>query len=32
MMMAALAEVTERCKVWCTVHTLLHHPVVVSRR
>jgi pyrimidine oxygenase len=30
-MMAALAEVTSRTKVWCTAHTLLHHPVVVAK-
>lgn len=30
-MMAALAEVTSRAKVWCTAHTLLHHPVVIAK-
>jgi pyrimidine oxygenase len=30
-MMAALAEVTSRTKVWCTAHTLLHHPVVIAK-
>jgi pyrimidine oxygenase len=30
-LMAALAEVTSRTKVWCTAHTLLHHPVVVAK-
>jgi pyrimidine oxygenase len=30
-MMAALAEATKRTKVWCTAHTLLHHPVVIAK-
>ncbi len=30
-MMAALAEATKRAKVWCTAHTLLHHPVVIAK-
>ena len=30
-LMAALAEVTKRVKIWCTVHTLLHNPVVVAK-
>jgi pyrimidine oxygenase len=30
-MMAALAEATTRIKVWCTAHTLLHHPAVVAK-
>ena len=30
-MMAALAEATQRTKVWCTAHTLLHHPVVIAK-
>jgi pyrimidine oxygenase len=30
-MMAALAEATHRTKVWCTAHTLLHHPVVIAK-
>ncbi len=31
MLMSALAEVTSRCKIWCTVHTLLHHPAVIAK-
>ncbi len=30
-MMAALAEATSRVKIWCTAHTLLHHPVVIAK-
>jgi pyrimidine oxygenase len=30
-LMAALAEATKRVKIWCTVHTLLHHPAVVAK-
>ncbi len=30
-MMAALAEATDRVKVWATVHTLLFHPAVVAK-
>lgn len=30
-MMAALAEATKRTKVWCTAHTLLHHPVAIAK-
>ena len=30
-MMAALAEATKRARVWCTAHTLLHHPVVIAK-
>lgn len=30
-LMAALAEATSRVKIWCTVHTLLHNPVVAAK-
>src|ERR1700756_2021389 len=30
-LMAALAEVTKRVKIWCTVHSLLHNPVVAAK-
>ena len=31
MLMSALAEVTSQTKIWCTVHTLLHHPAVIAK-
>ncbi len=29
--MTGLAEATSRVKIWCTAHTLLHHPVVMAK-
>lgn len=31
MLMAALSQVTERVKVWATVHTMLHNPAVIAK-
>lgn len=30
-LMSALAEVTKRVKIWCTLHTLLHNPAVAAK-
>lgn len=30
-LMAALAEATQRVKIWCTLHTLVHHPAVAAK-
>jgi pyrimidine oxygenase len=31
MLMAALSQVTEKVKIWATVHTLLHNPAVIAK-
>ncbi len=30
-LMSALSQVTERVKIWATVHTLLHNPAVIAK-
>ncbi|MDB5985779.1 MAG: Luciferase-like, subgroup [Nevskia sp.] len=30
-LMSALAEATEKIKVWCTLHTLVHNPAVAAK-
>ncbi len=30
-LMSALSQITTRLKLWCTVHTLLHHPVAIAK-
>src|SRR5260370_4495642 len=30
-MMGGRGEATKSSKVWCTAHTLLHHPVVIAK-
>jgi pyrimidine oxygenase len=31
MLMSALSQVTDRVKIWATVHTLLHNPAVIAK-